>query len=302
MAALGQIDLKGNDITTDSFDSCDPNYNDGSGGYPVGNLSKTKANGDICTDGVITDTLHVGNANIKGVVKTGPGQNTIGVGPNGSVGDRAWVEGGSSGIQTGHSATDFNVLFPSVTLPPTTWNLKVANNVTTNGTTYKYYFATGGDYWINNLGNNDNVYIATGANVRLKITGNVNPSGQFVIRIAPDNATLQIFEAGSQFNLGGQAMVDNMSGHADRFILYGLPNCTSISLAGNANFYGCIYAPQAAFTLGGGGSTTYDFVGSSVTGSVTMNGHFNFHYDECLRQKTPARGYIPTRWEETSNN
>src|SRR5204863_5445949 len=109
MAALGQIDLKGNNIATDSFDSCDPNYNDGTGLYTFGNTANTKANGDVCTDSILTDTLNVGNANIKGMVKTGPGLGTIEIGPNGTVGDRAWVEGGSQGIETGHSATDVNV-------------------------------------------------------------------------------------------------------------------------------------------------------------------------------------------------
>ena len=84
-------------------------------------------------------------------------------------------------------------------------------------------------------------------------------------------------------------MIDNTSGHADRFYLFGLPTCTSITLGGNGNFYGAIYAPEATFNLGGGGINTWDFVGSSVTGSVLMNGHFNFHYDENLQRLGPSR-------------
>src|ERR1043166_2332565 len=53
MAALGQINIKGNNITTDSYDSGDPNFRDPvTGEYPLGQLSRTKAGGDICTDGI----------------------------------------------------------------------------------------------------------------------------------------------------------------------------------------------------------------------------------------------------------
>ncbi|PYJ06374.1 MAG: hypothetical protein DME25_06810, partial [Verrucomicrobia bacterium] len=104
------------------------------------------------------------------------------------------------------------------------------------------------------------------------------------------------------FSLGGQAYVDNQSGHAERFYLYGLPTCTSITFGGNGSFYGGIYAPEADFNLGGGGSDTWDFIGSSVTKTVNLNGHFNFHYDENLRRIGPSRGFIPTSWQEVSAN
>jgi hypothetical protein len=50
----------------------------------------------------------------------------------------------------------------------------------------------------------------------------------------------------------------------------------------------------------GGGSTRYDFVGATITGSVKMNGHFQFHYDEALKGFGPRRGYAVTSWEEAS--
>ena len=126
-------------------------------------------------------------------------------------------------------------------------------------------------------------------------------TGQGLIRICSQGATLQIFAVGT-FGLGGGAWIDNASGHPERFYLYGLPTCTSVTFGGNGSFYGCVYAPEAAFGLGGGGSDTWDFVGSSVTQSVQMNGHYNFHFDENLRAIGPARGYIPTEWKETAAN
>lgn len=288
MAAVSAINLQGNNIATDSFDSGDTNYSTG-GLYPVGSVEKTKAKGDVCTPSILTTCLQIGNANIKGHVKTGPGVGTFSIGPNGTVGSRAWVEGGSTGIQPGWSSTDFNVVFPDVTLPTQIWlpaSSTTPGSDTVDGVQYSYIFKTDGDYSINTL--SGSVYVSTNAHVRLKISNSYVASSA-VIRICPDNGSLQIFMVGTNFSLGGSAQIDNMSGHADRFFLFGLPTCTSILLSGSAAFFGCIYAPQAAFTLGGGGSYTWDFVGSSVTKTVLMNGHFNFHYDENLARTGPFR-------------
>jgi len=180
MAAIKAIDFNGKRVGTDSFDSADQNYSDPGGLYPA-DVNKTKAGGDVVTDDIIIGALNVGEAKIKGVAKTGP-KGTIDIGSNGSVGDRAWVEGGNTGIQTGHSADDMNVIFDPVSLPtlPTPaagwpspyWWMK---NVSVNGTVYDYVFATSGDYKLSSLGGK--VYIVPNAIVRLYVTGLVNYNG-----------------------------------------------------------------------------------------------------------------------------
>src|SRR5712692_5826082 len=82
MVAKGQIDMMGNNVTTDSFDSSDPNYSN-NGLYTS---TKRKANGDIATDSQLTNSLNVGNANIYGHVSTGP-NGSADIGANGIVGD-----------------------------------------------------------------------------------------------------------------------------------------------------------------------------------------------------------------------
>ncbi|HSH14605.1 MAG TPA: hypothetical protein VLD18_01130, partial [Verrucomicrobiae bacterium] len=59
-----------------------------------------------------------------------------------------------------------------------------------------------------------------------------------------------------------------------------------------------IYAPQAHLSLGGGGSTAYDFVGASVSRTVQMNGHFNFHYDEALGRTDTEGLFVIASWNE----
>ena len=44
--------------------------------------------------------------------------------------------------------------------------------------------------------------------------------------------------------------------------------------------------------------STTDIVGASVSNTATINGHFNFHYDENLSRLNLGRGYTVTSWDE----
>lgn len=280
MAAISTIDFNGNNVVTDSFDSSDPNYSNG-GLYPVGQPSKIKQNGDVCTDLSIVDSIDIGNANIYGKAKTGP-NGTVHVGKNGFV--------------TGGISDDFNVVFPPVTVPTASWIQVPTGSWTVNGVTYKHAIFSSGDYYMN--GCSGSIYIHTNTQVRIKVTADVKlTSNSDVIRIAP-GASLRLFMTSPTFKLSGHGLV-NETGLAQNFGYYGTTNNTSVEFSGNSGFVGTIYAPQAAFALGGGGNNIYDFVGASITGTVRMNGHFNFHYDEALRKFGASRGFIPTMWKET---
>jgi hypothetical protein len=296
MAAKDKIDMNGNDVATDSFDSADWTKSN-SGWYPSNAVWKTKANGHVCTDSVLMNSLDVGNANIKGTVRTGPGTNTIEIGSGGSVGDRPWVEGGYKGIKQGWSSTDFNVAFPDVADPKKSWLPAIQTNTTVDGVTYAYVISYGGNYLLPSLSAPLLVNAPAGSVVRIRCDGDVRLAGQDVIRVVP-GVKVRWYQFGGTMDFTGQAYIDNQSGKAYNFYLFGLPTCTQINFGGNNSFYGGIYAPSANFRLGGGGNNTYDFVGASVTRTVQMNGHYNFHYDENLAKVGPGRGYIPVAWQE----
>ena len=90
----------------------------------------------------------------------------------------------------------------------------------------------------------------------------------------------------------------NQNTTADKFYYYGLPTNISVSISGNSAFTGVIYAPSAALSLGGGGNNTYDFVGASISSTISINGHYNFHYDENLSRVGPNRGFAISSWDE----
>src|ERR1041385_3550797 len=138
MAAKRNINLSGNNVGTDSFDSVDPNYSTGGLYDPA----KRKAHGDVVTDSTIINDFNLGNADIRGVIRTGPNGVPY-LGPNASVGDLAWVDGGSHGIQSGHFFDDMNVVWPDVSLPDYTWVVPPVVNTNSGGVNYKFYLGSG---------------------------------------------------------------------------------------------------------------------------------------------------------------
>jgi hypothetical protein len=291
MVAKGSINLNGNNITTDSFDSGNPNYST-KGLYDP---AKRRDHGDVATDSTIVDSLSVGNADLWGRASTGPG-GSVTIGPNGSVGDLAWHQS-HSGIEPGWTNNDMNVAFPEVTVPFTSGFTPQSGTLGKN--TYTYLLdggSSGADYSITDLTLSGKQSMFVTNKVRLLVTGTLSVSGNASIEVAT-NSSLKIYVQGANASLGGNG-VANDTGNATNFFYFGLPTNTSLSFSGNAAFTGVIYAPDARFSLGGGGNNTLDFIGASVSSTVSMNGHFNFHYDESLGRLNLSSVYKITSWNE----
>lgn len=289
MVAKGTIDLKGNGITSDSFDSTDPAHSN-NGMYDE---NKRKDKGDIATNLGIIDSISVGNADIYGHASTGPG-GTIAIGPNGGVGSLTWHLT-HTGIEPGWTTDDMNVYFPPVEKKFSSGF--TVKSGTLGSTTFHYLLdggATGADYVMSSLSLSSKDVMLITNKVRLLVTGNISLKG--TIQIAA-GSSLELYMEGASADIGGNGIANN-TGLAINFCYYGLPTNTSITFSGNGEFVGAIYAPNADFTLSGGGNSEQDFVGSSVTKTVGMNGHFNFHYDEALAKSGLARGYVINSWSE----
>jgi hypothetical protein len=293
MVAKGEIDLSGNNIKTDSFDSDDPDHSN-NGRYDV---SKAKSNGDVATNSSFIDSLDVWNADIYGRVSTGPG-GTVRIGPNGAVGDAAWHAAGNQGIKPGWAKDDMNVQFPEVERPFNS-ALPPLDNVTIGGTKYAYV-AGGGNFELPSISLSGKDKILVTGKAVLLVRGNVSMSGQSLIEIEP-GASLQLYVEGASTSIGGQGIM-NANAKAASFGYWGMKSNTTVSISGNAAFTGTIYAPDAALTMNGGGNNTYDFVGATISNTVKMNGHFQFHYDEALGKIGPRSGYTITSWNEIASS
>ena len=137
MVAKKGIDLKGNGVTSDSFDSQDPNKST-NGRWDA---AKAQDNGDIASNDGIVSTVSVQNANIYGRVWTGPG-GTATVGSQGGVGTHAW-QVANDGFQPGYVLNTANFTFPDTTSPinstappPPPGDVLTLTGVATNNTTY----------------------------------------------------------------------------------------------------------------------------------------------------------------------
>lgn len=279
MAARYNIDLKGNGVMTDSFNSMNPAFSTNGTYWPA----YASTNGDVASIGGL---VNVGNADINGAVLLGPtAANTI----------------GSQGSILNGVNNDFNVEFADVVLPENTSSWVAATAPGTpmviDGIQYDYVFDTGtsiNNYTIDNL--RGSVYVGTNTTVTLLLTGDATVTTIRIAGLGAAAGNLSVYMTGSTFTLSGNSTID--TGNALNMSYYGAPSNTQIRFMGNAGFIGTIYAPEADFSLGGGGSSTYDFIGASTTRSVQMNGHFNFHFDENLLREGPRGPFVAASWRE----
>ncbi|HVV72711.1 MAG TPA: hypothetical protein VHI52_14630, partial [Verrucomicrobiae bacterium] len=372
MVAKQTINLNGNNVTTDSYDSSDPTKST-NGQYDSSKYTGDK--GDVATNLGIADSLGVGNANINGHAHTGPGSasDALQIGPNGHVGPHS----GGSGVTSGWWMQDANFTFPDTTMPNTggyftptggvlVTSAQVGTNIgfqvtyplapvptglqtntaavsgaplspavgtyvpgtlsssTKHGTTTYSYTAINYYYWPSNQTmtvyttnsydhilwgtsdlNHTNYYTASslsgttivvGTNAVLALPNGLGMSGNDAFTISP-GANVVVYSGGTSCAIGGNGVI-NQPGYPANFVLYCAPSVTSFSLSGNGGFNGILVAPSVNMSMNGGGNNTIDFCGCLMVNSVTMNGHFNFHYDEALGKNGGSGRYLITAWNE----
>jgi Tfp pilus assembly protein PilX len=311
---INTLNMNGASVTTDSFDSTKTNL------FPGGLYNSTNAmdHGDLWSLSSSATAISVDNGKVNGSVHTGAGGGVsinINGANTGRVGDKAWVSSSSNkGIQPGHQFADANYTLDPVTLPADQiWLTPTAGDYTrvdpNTGLTihYKYILSDNSyPYVINNL--SGGIWV-TASHVVLKLTGTVSFGGGG----AGANDAIYLYDPygdvqtdltiyadpapNTTVTFGGNGVV-NATGVSKNFKYRGLPSNTAMKLSANAAVVGDIYAPNADFTLSGGGNNTYDFIGQAVSKSGTVSGKFNFHYDEAPTGVTTTGGYAVASWDE----
>ncbi len=290
MLARFDITTKGSGMMVDSYDSSDPAHSTNGMYNPATRL----ATGDVASN---QGNINLQNATIYGHLYTSPA-GTVSLN-NGMVGDLSWQ---GPGIESGWWTNDFNMDITDMVAPYTNGlqpGLFTGKNGQTNTLTTGNYFVptSSGVYAMKN----QSQYLEVSGNVTLYAQGGVyfpgmviiDPGATFRLYVGTADTTQPVSATLNQVNTG-------TGGNAMTFQYFGLPSNTSLNWSGNNEYIGTVFAPEASFTLGGGGTSKsgYDYQGSCVVLSVSMNGHFNFHYDQNLRRAGPMTGFKVSSWKE----
>ena len=296
MIVVNTINFNGQGIMTDSFNSA---TNRAVIGLPIyTNLPTLVADhGDISTLSTQTNAIQVSNGTVNGSVHTGK-NGQVSIGTQGVVGDFSYTgnKNNLGTIESGHAGQDAPSSFPDATLPSETfWYTPPAGNYVINGVTYKYLINDSKPYELSVL--DGSVYFK-GTNCTLWVTSDIQIGTKGQVTIGP-SGSVNMYVSATNPSIGGNGIV-NESGYAANFNYYGLPSNTGLTISANTAFVGRIYAPEADFTLNGGGTqkTPTDFTGQSITKSATMGGHFKFHYDQAAPILQGGTGIAVTSWAE----
>jgi len=282
LAARGLIELRGNNIQVDSFNSVNPLYST-AGRYDP---AKRRDSGHVATSSGLTNSLRVGSAKLYGKLSVGPGGGVT-VGPSGCVGSLAYVSDTNhlGTIQPGWLQEDARPLFPDATLPAL-GSLSVPTPGTVGGTNYTYVLGNQ-NYSVPTLTMSNGTMMVTNR-ATLWVQGNFNISGSAKITIAPGGSLIVYVgeETGSGVvaSIGGAGIVNQTSGPLG-FQYYGLRSNVSVMLS-SLELAGTIYAPNADVWLNASGSL-HHLSGAAIAKTITVNGNYQIHYDENVGQAGP---------------
>lgn len=217
-------------------------YNSIAGPYNVNGNKHSK--GDVGTDAVSSGAVSVSsNSTIDGSVAVGPGGD-----PSTVINNQGTITG-----TTSTEATAWNL--PLSSIPAGVSNqgsLSISGNRTVT--------LNEGTYWYSSLSITGNGQLRTNGAVKIYVTGNIDIGGNGVATAANKPPNLLIYGTVDPNNAANQ--------------------CTSVSIHGNGDFYGAVYAPAASIQVSGNGSVYGSLTGNTV--QINGSSGATFHYDEAL--------------------
>ena len=273
----------------DSFDSTDPLYSTGGKYDPA----KRKATASIAATSPKKNAIKVDKTKVYGDVAVLP-KGGVEYKNNGTMGDLAWVNGGSIGGQPGKTDTSLVYDFPEVKAP---WPAGTGT-VPTAGAKYggveNQYLMDSGDYELSgSITLTKPLIVKTNADVTLYLRGDFKLREDIIIH---KGGSLKIYMAGHKFSVEDRDIRVNDSS-ASQFQYYGLPSNKELNMKkkGGVAFHGIIYAPKAKIKIEGGS----DVVGSVVGKCIHMKHDGQFHFDEGIWGKdTDYDMFKIAKWQE----
>lgn len=287
MVARGVITFSGN-AAVDSYDSSLGPYNSTTNRSDLATVASTSTS----LDPVVLNS----NATIYGFVAT------AGADPDVSSNGRIYGATTPSHIKVDPARIrrDFAANLPDATVPAGTpvalggvgSSLTLPRPGDTPGANGRYL------YTATSVGLSSSSTLAIKGPVDLIVTGSVTLTGNSSIGIGGIGSTdpsLGLYAAGD-VNLAGNGLLNETSQPISATIYGTAPAGTpqSISITGNGDFIGTVYAPNATLKLNGNGANS----GAVIAKDVTLGGNGKFHYDIRLGLATSEKYFKPKSWIE----
>ena len=281
LTAKDSIQFNGNNVTVDAYDST----------LGVWNVTLNRLDeGSAASVAINNGALDIGNGDIWGYLATGGGSYDIG--NNGSVMGLDTPAGVSE--DPDRIAYDFKAELPDVDIP----SLTVNYTTLAAGTIGDSNAAWSDDpvvYHISSLSMSGSNHINVVGPTVIIVDGGFSMSGQAELNITGTNAYLEMY-VGGDLDLTGQGVMNQFQ-NPEAFQAWGTApagSSQSIKVAGNGDFAGIVYAPNADVDVNGNGNVS----GAIVGDNITLVGNAAFHYDVNLKNKEDGGTMAIGRWRE----
>lgn len=297
LLARRKVVMNGNGITVDSYDSRVGAYS----------MSTRASNGNVASLSVVNTDVSINNGDIYGYLSIG---GTF-------VRSDIFKLNGMLGVWGGvfddtRVAEDFYADLPAAPTPDVSgW----ADISTINGGSsdvsgpLRIGNPLGGapaDYVIDSisLSGDGDTFIVEGP-VRLFVRNEVSISGKGAIRVA-STGSVELYCPGDISISGNGSLgstsygMQNETAKAENFMIYNTSTTdgdTDVTVSGNGLVYAVVYAPHSNVKLSGGGNSGRVF-GAIVGYDITLNGGYEFHYDEALASLSGGSGLSIDFWRE----
>ncbi|MCE1248238.1 MAG: hypothetical protein LWY06_16480 [Firmicutes bacterium] len=230
----------------DSYDSSKGTYS----------ATATTTGGDVRTNSALASSVvFSGYADVRGNIIAGTGGSAA----------STLVTNGVINYKGFSTATPTEFTFPSPTVGTSKGDFKVSayNVMTLSPGTYDSIDIKGAS-----------VITLTEGDYVIKGTLDIGASAN--IKITP-GSKVRIYVLGQSMDFSGSCFT-NDSQIPGNFLIFGGPNCTSVSMSGYGNQYVGLYAPNAALKISG----SMDLYGAIVGKTLDLSGYSFFHYDKAL--------------------
>lgn len=277
LTARDSVEMNGNNVMVDSYSSCE--------GQPYDPSTNRNDRGSVASASVEVAAVDLQNADVFGYVATGGGAPSVG--RNGSVTGFDTPSGVK--VDLSRVTTDFYAEFEQVQVP------SMSSPITTLPSDGKL---TMPEYRLSSLSLSGHQAIEVIGDVILVIDDDIAISGHGEIFV-PEGSSLTIYVGGDVDITGNGVVNEGVGGVVNpaNLLMYGTASEAdgqTINLGGSEIMYGAVYAPFADVSMSGAS----DMYGSVVANTITINGNFDFHYDECLQELGGDSHYSMAGWRE----